>query len=231
MKYHIELDIELKRNICKGLYIAFEGIDGSGKSTQAELLEKYFKKNKQQVVVTGEPNCNLTVGKLIRKVLSSQIQIPSASLQYLYSADRVENQQTIVLPALAEGKNVISHRSFWSAVPYGVMDITGDAYDYKNTRNQILIAQGILSMYYQFTAPDIVFCLDIPVSTAMKRLAKMKKIKEIYEKREKLKKIQQEYKILFKEFPDEFVIIDGEKSKQKMHLAIVNQILKHKKVL
>ena len=49
MKYHVELDIDLKRNPYKGLYIALEGIDGSGKTTQAEELVKYFEKKAEKL--------------------------------------------------------------------------------------------------------------------------------------------------------------------------------------
>src|SRR5260370_997100 len=122
MKYHIALDVDFRRNATNGTYIAIEGIDGSGKSTQVAHLEKYFSGNGRQVVVTSEPTRTTVVGKLIHDVLQATITIPSPALQYLYSADRVINHETIVQPALELGNVVLSHRVFWSAIPYGVMD-------------------------------------------------------------------------------------------------------------
>ena len=89
MKYHIALDVDFRRNATNGTYIAIEGIDGSGKSTQVAHLEKYFSGNGRQVVVTSEPTRTTVVGKLIHDVLQATITIPSPALQYLYSADRV----------------------------------------------------------------------------------------------------------------------------------------------
>src|SRR5437660_403176 len=122
MTYHIELDIDFQRNTQKGTYIAIEGIDGSGKSTQVAHLQRYLEEQKKDVVVTSEPHHGSMIEKMIRDALVSKTKIPSPALQYLYSADRVMNQETIVKPALQEGKILLSHRVFWSAVPYGVMD-------------------------------------------------------------------------------------------------------------
>lgn len=227
MKYHIELDIDFRRNTGKGLYIAVEGIDGSGKSTQVAHLENYFRQQGKEVIVTSEPRRDSLVGKLIHEVLQSKIAIPSAALQYLYSADRVINHETIIKPALQAGKVVLSHRVFWSAVPYGVMDKIMDTkngeYDF-NQSNQIMIAQGLLSMYHQFIVPNVTFYLDISIDTALNRLAHMEKIKEIYEKRDKLEKIREGYHLLITMFPKEFVIIDGEKPEEAVTKEIVAKL-------
>jgi hypothetical protein len=161
MNYHIELDIDFQRNTLGGLYIAIEGIDGSGKSTQVARLEKYFKEQNRDVIVTSEPQHGSAIEKMIRDVIQSKTHLPTAALQYLYSADRVINQEAIVKPALQQGKIVLSHRVFWSAVPYGVMDKILDlpaclptgktggqvskngTYDF-NQSSQIMIAQGLL---------------------------------------------------------------------------------------
>ncbi|MCL5439016.1 MAG: dTMP kinase [Patescibacteria group bacterium] len=222
MKYHIEFDLELLRNPYKGLFIAIEGIDGSGKTTQIENLKKYFEKKGKSVVSTSEPKRDLIVGKLIHEMLSSKIKIPSKALQYLYSADRVINHETSVIPALKKGAVVLSHRSFWSAIPYGILDKSITSYNTNNTQ-VILVAHGILSMYHQFIAPDLTFYLDVSADSAIKRLDKMKKNKELYETREKLKKVILGYKWLIKQYPKEVIAIDGEKLPDK----ITEDIIKH----
>lgn len=226
MQYHVELDIDFQRNTLGGQYIAIEGIDGSGKSTQVDHLQQYFQKQQKKVIVTSEPYHGSMIEHMIRDALQSKTHIPSAALQYLYSADRVINQESVVKPALQEQKIVLSHRVFWSAVPYGVMDKIMDKkngnYDF-NQSNQIIIAQGILSMYHQFVIPDKTFYLDISVDTAMQRLSHMDKTKEIYEKRDKLEKIKEGYEMLIDMFPKEFIIIDGEKSEKE----VTEEIIKH----
>lgn len=227
MKYHVEFDIDLKRNPHKGLYIAIEGIDGSGKDTQILQLKEYFSKQKRDVIVTSEPQSDLLVGKVIRKALKEKIKLPPVALQYLYSADRVLNHEQIVLPALNEGKIVLSHRVFWSAVPYGLFDKIMDKMDGKydlSQRAHLMSAQGILSMYHQFVVPDKTFYLNISVDTALDRLSRRKKTKEIYEKREALEKIKKGYDLLLHEFSKEFVVIDAEKPIDEVTQDIIKKI-------
>jgi dTMP kinase len=228
MRYNVDFDIELRKNPYKGLYIAVEGIDGSGKTTQITALKKYFIKHGKKVTITSEPQSNSVVGKIIRQVLSSQIKLPPAAFQYLYSADRVVNQENVVKPALESGTTVLSHRSFWSVIPYGVMDKGLDNYDEKNA--QILaVAQGLLSMYHQFIAPDITFYLHVPVDVAMERLHEMDKEKEIYEKREKLERIFQGYEWQLNQFPKEFTIVDGTKTQEEVEKTIISHIMEFNK--
>jgi len=226
VQYHVELDIDFQRNTLGGQYIAIEGIDGNGKSTQVDHLQQYFQKQQKKVIITSEPYHGSMIEHMIRDALQSKTHIPSAALQYLYSADRVINQESVVKPALQQQDIVLSHRVFWSAVPYGVMDKIMDKkngnYDF-NQSNQIIIAQGILSMYHQFVIPDKTFYLDISVNTAMQRLSHMDKTKEIYEKKDKLEKIKEGYQMLIDMFPKEFIIIDGEKSERE----VTEEIIKH----
>ena len=175
MKYRIEFDIDLLRNPYKGLYIAFEGIDGSGKSTQLARLEEYLKNKGKEVVVTSEPRKKgSNVGILIHQVLKSKIKIPSASLQHLYTADRIINHKEIVEPALKSGKIVLSHRCLWSNVPYGLLDRGITNFNSVDTK-LINITQGLMSMYHQFIIPDITFYLKVSVETAMKRISNLRK--------------------------------------------------------
>ena len=120
MKYHVEFDLDFKRNPYKGLYIAIEGIDGSGKTTQVEKISRYFEKKGKQVVTTGEPRKNKgIVGKLIQDILLSKVKVPSIAFQYLMSAERAIHHEELILPSLKAGKAVVTDRCFWSAIPYG----------------------------------------------------------------------------------------------------------------
>lgn len=223
MKYHIEFDIEFKKNPYPGKYIAIEGIDGSGKSTQVERIEQHLRKTENSVITTSEPNAKLIIGKLVREILVGNVKVPAASLQYIYTADRVMNFKEIIEPALKEGKTVISHRCFWSAVPYGLLDRKEEvSFD---SAKQILIAQGILALYHQFIVPDITFFLDISVDLAMERVAAAGKT-DLYDKREKIEKIAKGYQWLLKKFPDKFVVIKGDQDQEKVTEEIIEKLNK-----
>lgn len=223
MSYRIAFDIDLKRNSSTGLYIALEGIDGSGKTTQVEKIASYFEGLGKSVVKTREPRKEGIIGDIVQKVLTGDIKMPSVALQYLFSTDRVLHHEEVILPSLKEGKVVISDRCFWSAIVYGILDRTNGEYNYKNA-DQILIAHSILSMYHQFTVPDKTLYLKISLDTSQARISEKHETKEIYEETEKLKKVTGGYEWLVKTFPNEITVIDGEKSVEEVTQAIVASI-------
>ncbi len=225
MKYHVNFDIDFRRNTFGGQYIVVEGIDGSGKTTQVDHLAKYFQKQGKEVVVTGEPRKDKGIfGNLIQEILLSKKKIPSVAFQYLFSADRAVHQEDVIIPALKAGKVVLSDRCFWSAIPYGIMDhmmgINDGDYSYEMGK-VILTAQSILSMYHQFLLPDKTFYLNITLDTAMSRIEKGEREIEIYEDREKLAKIMLGYQWLVNEFPKEIQVVDGEKSVDEVTKEII----------
>ncbi|MDO8639583.1 MAG: dTMP kinase [bacterium] len=223
MKYHVDFDIDLKRNPYKGIYIAVEGIDGCGKTTQIEKLKESLENLGKKTILVKEPGREGIVRELIDKILQGKVKVLPEVFQYLCSAERVILHETKIIPSLKSGKFVISDRCFWSAVAYGILDRTG--LDYQKDEGEILLtAQGILSMYHQFIVPDYTFFLDVSVETAMKRLSKLDREKEIYEKREKLEKIALGYKWLVEKFPKEFIAIDGEQPVEEIASDIINKI-------
>lgn len=227
MKYHIEFDVEFRKNPGPGIYIALEGIDGSGKTTQVERLAEEFKLQGREVVITAEPNEDIETGKYIRQVLRGEIKVPSVTIQYLMTANRIVNHAHVVEPALKRGAAVLSSRSFWSAIPYGMLDKSMEsstaAVIEKNNRH-ILIAQGILTLFHQFLVADYTFCLDIPVDVALSRMAHTEKKHEIYERRDRLEKIKKGYELLIHEFPEHITKIDGLKTEKEVTQEILKRI-------
>jgi len=220
MKYHIEFDLDFKRNTYPGKFIALEGIDGSGKTVEAHLLTKALRAQGKEVFLTKNPT-DSPLGKFIRKMLQGKISIPLVSFQYVFSADR-QIQQLDIVEHLKKGDVVISDRYFWSSVAYGVADKEG--VDYENSAKQEVIAQSILSMYNQFIVPDITFYLDATIKTGLSRRHDSEKEKELYENTEKLKKIEKGYKWLLQQFPKEFTIINAERTKKEVHRDILSKI-------
>lgn len=223
IRYHVEFDIDFRRNPYSGLYIALEGIDGSGKTTQLQKLYGYFQKQGREVVATREPRKQEgIIGELIQKILHGKTQIPPVAFQYLFSADREMHHEGLVIPSLKEGKVVISDRCFWSAIPYGLLDRKSELDE--NTIEYMLAAQSILSMYHQFVVPDYTFYLDIPLDTAIQRIDKTNEVREIYEDKEKLEKTIKGYQWLLREFPKEFIVIDATKRVEEVTEEIVRVI-------
>lgn len=211
MQYHLSFDIDFKRNTSKGLYIVLEGIDGSGKTTQVERLVSALQKEGKEVVRTREPRKDVgLIGKLIQDILHGKAKVSPVAFQYLFSADRQMHHQEVILPALAEGKIVISDRCFWSAIPYGLLDKDETIED--SSIQQKLVAQSILSFYHQFTVPDITFYLDVSLDGAVERIATGNDRHEIYEERSQLKHAIEGYEWLLREFPKEFTVIDANRS-------------------
>lgn len=223
MKYHIEFDLELKKNPYKGLYIAIEGMDGSGKTTQVEQIAKYFKAQGKSVLAVREPRKAGVIGEIVQKVLTGKIKMSSVALQYLFSTDRMLNQEEVIIPALKKGTVVVSDRCFWSAIVYGILDRTAGRYDYKDA-NFMLVAHSILSMYHQFIVPNYTFYLETPLKTALSRIAKKNDTKEIYEDKEKLSKVIDGYRWLNAKFPNEITVIDGNKDVEEVTKEIVGKI-------
>lgn len=223
MKYHVEFDIDFKRNPYKGLYIVFEGVDGSGKTTQAKILAAYLKEKKSKVVLTKEPTENPPLGILIHDFIKGKIKFPPVALQYLFAADREIHQKELVEPSLQKGKIVVSDRYFWSSVAYGILDKMENTEEF-NDGEILLVSQSILSIYHQFIVPDITFYIKVSENTAIKRLSGMSKKKEYYETKEKLKKIKEGYDWLAEKFPEEVTVIDGEKSVKEVTEQIIKKL-------
>ena len=94
----------------KGLFLSFEGPEASGKSTQLKLLQKFFKRNNIQYVVTREPGGTIVAEKLRKIILDKKQLISSKEEVLLLMSSRLNHINKVIKPALKEGKIVISDR-------------------------------------------------------------------------------------------------------------------------
>ena len=103
----------------EGLFITLEGIDGVGKSTQAQLLVEYFTEKGCDVVHTFEPG-GTKLGQSIRRMLldPENQQLAPVTEILLYAADRAQHVAEVIQPALAQGKVVVCERYIDSSVAY-----------------------------------------------------------------------------------------------------------------
>lgn len=230
MKIKVNAEIELRKNPYKGLYIAFEGIDGAGKTTQLDRLTTYLKDKNKEFIVTSEPRKQGSeVGILIHKILKGEVVLPAASLQFLYTAERIANHEDVIDPSLEKGLTVLSHRSVWSNLPYGLIDKGITDFD-SNDARLIDLAQGLLSLYHKFIIPDATFYLRVSAETAMERLSSRRIHEhEMYDKKDKLEKIVKGYEWQIKRYENLFTVIDGERDEDQVFEEVRKSIENFKK--
>jgi dTMP kinase len=143
-----------------GLWITFEGGDGSGKTTQAGLLEQWLRESGRTVVRTREPG-GTEVGVLVRDiVLHHRGEVAARAEALLYAADRAHHVETLVRPALARGEIVVQDRYLDSSVAY---QGAGRVLDAAEIRQLSLWATG-------GALPDVTVLLDLDPASARSRL-------------------------------------------------------------
>lgn len=144
----------------KGKFITFEGIDGSGKSTQLRLVERYLADAGQDVVTTLEPG-GTPLGRQLRSVfLETKDTISPRAELLLFAADRAQHVEHLINPSLAAGKIVISDRYADATAAY---QGAGRGFDADTIAQVIDIATGGLK-------PDLTLFFDITVETALERM-------------------------------------------------------------
>ena len=204
----------MKSNLYPGKFIVFEGLDGSGQSTQVEILGKFLEEKEYEVLKTKEPTKDSKFGKKIRKILDKEERISPKKLQKLFSKDRAWHLKKVIIPALKKGKIVISDRYFFSSFSYGM----SEGIDLKE----------LLAFNKKFLLPDLVFFLDVSPEVCIQRIEKRGERKTLFEKKEKLKKVYEGYKKVLKEFENstEIYFINGERSIEEVSLDIKKIIQK-----
>lgn len=176
------------------MYICLEGIDGSGKSTQINLLEKWLKDIGQEVFMVREPT-ESDVGVLLRRMLESSKATEEnfqRTLALLFAADRTILMEDIQ-EAESAGKVVISDRCYYSSMVY---------------QND---SEWISQINKHVKKPDITILIDLEIETAMERCEG----KDHFENRNFLKKIRKKYLELAE--MEEFYVINGNNGLNKIH--------------
>lgn len=192
------------------MFISFEGIDKSGKSTQISLLVDYLKKKKYQVVPTCEPG-GTKLGKEIERILLEPSGRPISSVGelFLYLADRAEHVREAIKPALEKDAIIVSDRFADASVAYQGYGRELDIHwiDELNKR----ATQGI--------SPELTFLLDIDPELAKKRSKEKDRIEN--EKIAFHRRVRQGYLEIARSQPNRVKIINGEESIEEIQLAII----------
>mgnify|MGYP000997854982 FL=1 len=193
-----------------GLFIAFEGLDGSGSVIQASLLSGALKKEGYRVYATKEPTGGL-IGGLIRAQISGEWSATDECLQLLFAADRADHLKKEIIPNLNNGKIVITDRYTFSSIAYGSVKI-----DNTNWLKQI---------NQEFITPDITFLIKVSPKICAMRLRKTSYDVELYRTEQKLRKAWDTYEKLANNSRDIYVI-DGERDEMVMMKEMLDIVRK-----
>ena len=200
----------MEKNNYPGKFIVVEGPDGSGQTTQVARLKELFEDKGYEVVTTKEPTVVSEAGKKIKKILEEKIETDPAEFQKLYVQDRREHLNNLIIPALKEGKVVISDRYFFSTFAFG----TAHGAD----------LDMLIKMNDEFLYPDLTFLLKVRPEVCIDRIEKRGDPKTLFEKQEQLSKVLNIYEKLPERF-DDFYVIDGEKSIKEVSEEIKKVVL------
>ncbi|MEL0134936.1 MAG: dTMP kinase [Aquiluna sp.] len=198
------------------MFITFEGIDGVGKSTQLDMLEKHLVESGREVVRTLEPG-GTELGQEIRHLLLHRKgDVAPRSEALLYAADRAHHVETKIKPALASGKVVLSDRYFDSSVAY---QGAARELDVNEVREISLWAIDRL-------LPDLTVLLDLDAAAAIERRGNKGTEPDRLEREqvEFFERAREEYLRMAKE--PRFLVIDATLSPQEIHAQVLQRVAK-----
>ncbi|MCK5333405.1 MAG: dTMP kinase [Candidatus Aenigmarchaeota archaeon] len=188
-------------------YIAIEGMDGSGKTTQAKMLTEFLKKQGFSVLSVTEPSKS-ALGKMISEKLIKKKYSPEA-VALAFSCDRMIHFDEIIRPASEKYDYIITDRSYISSMAY--QPLQGLRFEWVRELNRYVMK------------PDLIFLLDIPAVVFMQRRGKTK---VIFENHEFQKKLRQAYLALPKRLNEDFIVVDGIKGIDEIHEKIRSDVMR-----
>jgi dTMP kinase len=202
------------------MFITFEGIDLSGKSTQIILLKEYLISKRKKVITVREPG-GTQISEKIREILLDKKNLNMEYLTefLLFSSSRHQLTREVIIPKLRKKYFVISDRYFDSSTAYQGY---GGMIELKTIRYVNRIASDNLT-------PDLTFLINISIDECVKRKKLMNKKEDRIEQKKisYYKKVINGYLQIAESNKNRFVVIDGARSIQEIHSEIIS-VLKSK---
>jgi len=200
----------------KGLFITFEGCEGSGKTTQSKLLADWLTKNNINSISTREPGGTLTAEKIRSLILDPTIKLEVPSQMLLHSVARIEHVTDVIIPNISKGTHVICDRFLDSTIAYQHyghgLDLDVITYIHNNLIRLI---------------PDITFVLDLDYTQHLARLKKRGAVADRYEglQKEFHEKVIEGFREIAHNNPKRCHLIkSGNGSAEETHKEIIKKI-------
>jgi dTMP kinase len=197
----------------QGIFIAFEGGEGTGKSTQSKLLAQWLEHEGESVVLTREPG-GTDLGKDLRKILLGHETgaISPRAEALLYAADRAHHVYSVIRPALERGDVVITDRYFDSSAAYqGAGRIL-------NPAEVARISRWATESLY----PTLTILIDVPAEIGLGRLQSRDRLEA--ESNDFHERVRQEYLQIAMMDPERYFVVDGTQPVNEIHRQIIERV-------
>ena len=191
----------------KGMLICIEGIDASGKTTQAKLLVKNLNDMGYEAVYTSEPTKGFFGQILRQKILYGNERVPAVVEALLFALDRLEHVEKEIKPALEKEKIVVSDRYLYSSIAYQGAAGLDPAWIEEINRWAI--------------KPDLAIYLDVPAEVVIKRLKRKRSVMETLENQRRVRNV---YLRLVKE--GMLLLVDGNRPIEEIEREILEIVIK-----
>ncbi len=195
-----------------GRFLAIEGTDGAGTSTQGDQLTDWLRSRGLEVLRLAQPS-HLEVGQLIRRILRHELgAIDAATVALLFAADRVDLCERVIAPALGRGAWVVCDRHLGSSLAFQVVDGAGG-----------IDPDWLLAINAKALTADLTLWIDVPVPVALERIAARGKPVERFEVAATLERVRARYAELAERPPAQLgkvVAIDGQPARDVVACAI-----------
>jgi len=206
--------------LSKGRLISFEGLDGAGKTTQMQLLEQWLQARGISYVRTREPG-GTRLGGEIRQLLLNRPELAITPLAeaFLFQADRAQHFARLVIPALQEGKLVITDRCYDASVAYqGYARGVG-----------VELVEQLSMLATQGIKPGLTILLDLDPSQVHTRTDVTADASGLREQRTRFdaegeefhQRVQEGFRILARKYPERIKVVDASRTVQEIHREIV----------
>lgn len=202
----------------KGNFIVFEGIDGSGKSTQVRLLREKLQLEGISCYTTMEPT-DAPIGSLIHQIMTGRVKMDNKVIAALFAADRLDhllNDVDGIVHKIEQGMTVVSDRYYFSSYAYHSVDMSMDWVIQANEQSS------------QILRPTVNIFIDISPDIAMERIAKNRFHQELFEKKSRLIQVREKYLEAFEKRKDveNVLILDGNRKEEEIAADVWEQVKK-----
>ena len=197
----------------QGIFIAFEGGEGTGKSTQSKLLAQWLEREGETVLLSREPG-GTELGKDLRKILLGHEtgDISPRAEALLYAADRAHHVYSVIRPALDRGEVVISDRYFDSSAAYQ------GAGRVLNPTEVARISRWATESLY----PTLTILIDLPAEIGLGRLQSRDRLEA--ESNDFHERVRQEYLQIAMMDPERYFVVDGTQTVEEIHTQIIARV-------